>query len=64
MKSAAAGQRMIANDYLDAAVAGFFLAAVLVVLAASARVWWRVLAGSGSGRARGFGATPAPVAGD
>ncbi|GJG85296.1 carbon starvation protein A [Gemmatimonadetes bacterium T265] len=64
--SAAAARRMIGNDYLDAAVAGFFLAAVLVVLAASARVWWRALAGSGSGRARGFGATPtpAPMAGD
>jgi carbon starvation protein len=35
--------RMIANDYLDAAVAAFFLAAVLVVIADSAREWWAVL---------------------
>jgi carbon starvation protein len=63
--SADAARRMIANDYLDAAVAGFFLTAVLVVLAASARVWWRVLAGRGAGRALGGAApTPAPVAGD
>ena len=70
--SAAAARRMIENDYLDAAVAGFFLAAVLVVLGASARVWGRVLAGSGGpGRARPARShparatpTPAPMAGD
>lgn len=42
--------RMIANDYLDAAVAAFFLAAVLVILVDSGRVWWRLVRG---GRARG-----------
>jgi carbon starvation protein len=35
--------RMIANDYLDAAVALFFLLSVLVVIADSAREWWAVL---------------------
>jgi carbon starvation protein len=37
--------RMIANDYLDAAVAAFFLVSVLVVIADSAREWWAVLRG-------------------
>ncbi len=43
--TAAAAARMIANDRLDAAVAGFFLVAVLVILADSAREWWAVLSG-------------------
>jgi carbon starvation protein len=38
--------QMIANDYLDAAVAAFFLVSVLVILAWSAREWWAVLSGS------------------
>jgi carbon starvation protein len=37
--------QLIANDYLDAAVAAFFLLSVLVVLADSAREWWAVLKG-------------------
>jgi carbon starvation protein len=37
--------RLIANDYLDAAVAAFFLLSVLVVIADSAREWWAVLRG-------------------
>ena len=45
VKSAGDLGRMIANDYLDAAVAAFFLVAVLVVLADSAREWWAVLRG-------------------
>jgi len=36
---------MIANDYLDAAVAAFFLVSALVVLADSVRHWWAVLQG-------------------
>jgi carbon starvation protein len=35
--------RMIFNDYLDAAVAAFFLVCVLVVLVASMREWYAVL---------------------
>ena len=45
VKSAGDLSRMIANDYLDAAVAAFFLIAVLVVLADSAREWWAVVRG-------------------
>jgi carbon starvation protein len=41
-------QRMVANDYLDAAVAAFFLLAVLVVIADSARECWSVLRGGKS----------------
>ena len=37
--------QMIRNDYLDAAVAAFFLLAVLVILADSVRAWWSVLQG-------------------
>ena len=64
--SVAAARRMIGNDYLDAAVAGFFLVSVLVVLAASVRAWWAALARGGPARPRGVSAapTPAPVAGD
>ena len=35
--------KMIVNDYLDAAVAAFFLAAVLVILLESIRVWRRLV---------------------
>ncbi|HEX9484729.1 MAG TPA: carbon starvation CstA family protein, partial [Gemmatimonadaceae bacterium] len=37
--------QMVGNDYLDAAVAGFFLLAVIVILADSTRVWWSLLRG-------------------
>ncbi len=45
VRSASDLSQMIANDYLDAAVAAFFLLAVIVILVESARVWWRVIAG-------------------
>ena len=45
VKSAGDLSRMIANDYLDAAVAGFFLVAVIVILADSIREWVAVLRG-------------------
>jgi carbon starvation protein len=40
-----AARRMMFNDYLDAAVAGFFLVSVYVVLVASMHEWWVVLSG-------------------
>ena len=40
-----AASRMIFNDRLDAGLALFFMAIVLVVILASAREWWMVLAG-------------------
>jgi carbon starvation protein len=45
VKSAEDLSRMISNDYLDAAVAAFFLVAVIVILADSVRAWWSVLQG-------------------
>jgi carbon starvation protein len=40
-----AARQIIFNDRLDAAVAGFFMLAVIVILAASLREWWTVLSG-------------------
>ncbi|MEP6730789.1 MAG: carbon starvation CstA family protein [bacterium] len=45
VKSAADLGQMIQNDYLDAAVAAFFLLAVIVILADSARTWWSIARG-------------------
>jgi carbon starvation protein len=45
VKNASDLSQMIANDYLDAAVAGFFLLAVIIILADSIREWVAVLAG-------------------
>ncbi|HZO18136.1 MAG TPA: carbon starvation CstA family protein [Gemmatimonadaceae bacterium] len=42
---AAAAARMIFNDRLDAAVAGFFMIAVIVILADSAKEWLAVVRG-------------------
>ncbi len=44
-KDAGAAAQMIFNDRLDAAVAGFFMACVVLVIIASAFEWWRVLSG-------------------
>jgi carbon starvation protein len=46
VRNAADLSQMIANNYLDAAVAAFFLLSVVVILADSAREWWAVLSGS------------------
>jgi carbon starvation protein len=46
VKSTSDLSRMIANDYLDAAVAGFFLVAVIVILADSVREWLAVMRGA------------------
>ncbi|MDX2185168.1 MAG: carbon starvation CstA family protein, partial [Gemmatimonadaceae bacterium] len=45
VKSAAAAQQMMFNDRLDAGVTAFFLTAVVVLLVASAREWWRTWRG-------------------
>jgi carbon starvation protein len=45
VKTAADATRMAFNDYLDAAVAGFFMIAVIVILADSIREWAAVLRG-------------------
>ena len=44
-KTAADALRMAFNDYLDAAVAAFFMLAIVVILADSMREWWSVLGG-------------------
>jgi len=43
--SVEAARRMIFNDYLDAAVAGFFMISVVVIIVASAHEWFSVLSG-------------------
>jgi carbon starvation protein len=56
---------MIANDYLDAAVAAFFLIAVLVILADSIREWLAVVRGAKVARSTEVPFQPrAAVAGD
>ena len=40
-----AARRMIFNDRLDALVAGFFMAAFVVILFESSKVWYRILSG-------------------
>jgi len=45
VRDAAAASRLIFNDRLDAAVAAFFMLAVIVILAESAREWWSTLSG-------------------
>jgi len=45
-----AARRMLFNDRLDAAIAGFFVAAVVVILVDSMREWYLVLGGRKAGR--------------
>jgi carbon starvation protein len=45
IRTAAAARQIMFNDYLDAAVAGFFMLSVLVILADSLREWTAVLRG-------------------
>jgi carbon starvation protein len=64
---AAAARRMIFNDYLDAAVAAFFMVAVVVILADSVREWWAVIGGhktAVSSEVPFDGASLLPAAGD
>jgi carbon starvation protein len=57
---------MILNDRIDAAVAAFFLVAVLVILADSVREWVAVLGGRKPARSSEVPASfgPAAVTGD
>jgi carbon starvation protein len=64
IKTVADLRHMIANDYLDAAVAAFFLLSVLVVLLTSAREWWAVLSGRIPARSTEVPASAQPVPGD
>ncbi len=43
--TAAAAHQMMFNDYLDAAVAAFFMISVIVILADSIRAWYSVVTG-------------------
>ena len=45
VKTVAAARQMLFNDYLDAAVAAFFMVSVVVILADSLREWTAVLRG-------------------
>jgi len=45
IKTIADARRVIYNDYLDAAVAAFFMISVVVILADSVREWWAVVGG-------------------
>ena len=58
IKTASDAQRMAFNDYLDAAVAAFFMISVVVILADSLREWTAVLRGRKPATSYG-GAVPA-----
>jgi carbon starvation protein len=45
VQTLAEAKRLILNDHIDAAVAGFFLLSVVVILVASAHEWFTVLSG-------------------
>jgi carbon starvation protein len=65
VKSVSDATRMIFNDRLDAAVAAFFMIAVLVILADSAREWLLVTRGGKPAISTEVPVEPAPaVAGD
>ncbi len=62
--SVAAARRMIFNDYLDAAVAGFFMVSVIIVLVASIKEWIDVLGGGKVAVSTEVPFDPSPVYGD
>ena len=43
--SAEAAQRFILNDRIDAAVAAFFMISVIIIIADSAKEWYKVVSG-------------------
>ncbi|MFL5485079.1 MAG: carbon starvation protein A, partial [Gemmatimonadaceae bacterium] len=45
VQSVGDAHRLIVNDYIDAAVAAFFLISVVVILVASAHEWFTILSG-------------------
>jgi carbon starvation protein len=61
VKSLSDLRRLISNDYLDAAVAAFFLISVLVVLVASTHEWWRILRRRGGDETAQLQGTAAPL---
>ncbi|HET9452747.1 MAG TPA: carbon starvation CstA family protein [Gemmatimonadaceae bacterium] len=62
--SAEAARRIIFNDYLDAAVAAFFMVSVVVIIAESLREWMAVLGGRKPAVSTEVPFEPAVVAGD
>jgi carbon starvation protein len=62
--SAEAARRIIFNDYLDAAVAAFFMVSVVVIIAESLREWMSVLSGRKPAVSTEVPFEPAVVAGD
>jgi carbon starvation protein len=66
IKTAAAANQMVVNDYVDAAVALFFMASVVVILADSMREWTAVLSGrkAAVSSEHPFETVPVAVAGD
>ena len=62
--SAEAARRIIFNDYLDAAVAAFFMISVVVIIAESLREWMSVLSGRKPAVSTEVPFEPAVVAGD
>jgi carbon starvation protein len=66
IKTVAAARQLMFNDYLDAAVAGFFMISVVVILADSLREWTAILRGRKPAISTEvpFEAMPAGAAGD
>jgi carbon starvation protein len=50
VQTVADAKRLVLNDHIDAAVAAFFLASVVVILVASAHEWFSVLSGRKAAR--------------
>ena len=64
LQAAEVANRLIFNDYLNTAVAGFFMLSVVVILADSAREWFSVLGGRKPAISTEVPFEPVPVAGD
>jgi carbon starvation protein len=64
IKTVGDARRVIFNDYLDAAVAAFFMVSVVVILAASVKEWYACLAGGKKFESSEVPFTAAAAAGD